>query len=32
MINTDEWNNKIDHLRKYSLYPLMVEEVEDIMS
>ncbi len=28
-LTTDEWNNKIDHLRKYSLYPLMVEEVEE---
>ena len=31
-LTTDEWNNKIDHLRKYSLYPLMIEEVEDKMS
>ena len=30
-LTTDEWNHKIDHLRKYSLYPLMVEEVEDII-
>ena len=30
-LTTDEWNNKIDHLRKYNLYPLMVEEVEDII-
>ena len=28
-LNTDEWNNKIDHLRKYSLYPFMVEEIEE---
>lgn len=26
---TDEWNNKIDHLRKFSLYPLMIEEIEE---
>ncbi len=26
---TDEWNNKIDHLRKFSLYPFMVEEIEE---
>ena len=30
-LTTDEWNNKIDHLRKYSLYPLMIEEIEDII-
>ena len=30
-LTTDEWNNKIDHLRKYSLYPLMIEEVKDKM-
>ena len=30
-LNTDEWNNRIDHLRKYSLYPFMVEEIEDII-
>ena len=28
-LTTDEWNKKIDHLRKYNLYPLMVEEVEN---
>ena len=28
-LTTDEWNKKIDHLRKYNLYPLMVEEVEE---
>ena len=28
-LTTDEWNEKIDHLRKFSLYPLMVEEVEE---
>ncbi|MBR4633816.1 hypothetical protein IKO50_02385 [bacterium] len=28
-LTTDEWNNKIDHLRKFSLYPLMVEDVEE---
>ena len=28
-LTTDEWIRKIDHLRKYSLYPLMIEEVED---
>ena len=28
-LTTDEWNNKIDHLRKYSLYPLMIEEIEE---
>ena len=28
-LTTDEWDKKIDHLRKYSLYPLMIEEVED---
>ena len=28
---TDEWNNKIDHLRKYSLYPIMLEEVKEKM-
>ena len=26
---TDEWNEKIDHLRKFSLYPFMVEEIEE---
>ena len=26
---TDGWNEKIDHLRKFSLYPLMVEDVEE---
>lgn len=26
---TDEWNNKIDHLRKFSLYPLMIEDIEE---
>ena len=30
-LTTDEWNKKIDHLRKFSLYPLMIEEVEDII-
>jgi hypothetical protein len=28
-LTTDEWNNKIDHLRKFSLYPFMVEEIEE---
>jgi hypothetical protein len=28
-LTTDEWNNKIDYLRKYSLYPLMIEEIQD---
>ena len=28
-LTTDEWNNKIDHLRKYWLYPLMIEEAEE---
>jgi len=28
-LTTDEWNNKIDHLRKYNLYPIMIEEIED---
>ena len=28
-LTTDEWNNKIDHLRKFSLYPLMIEEIEE---
>ena len=26
---TDEWNEKIDHLRKFSLYPFMVEEIKE---
>ena len=26
---TDEWNEKIDHLRKFSLYPFMIEEIEE---
>ena len=30
-LTTDEWNDKIDHLRKYSLYPIMIEEVEEKM-
>ena len=30
-LTTNEWHNKIDHLRKYSLYPLMIEEVQDKM-
>ena len=30
-LTTDEWNEKIDHLRKYSLYPIMIEEVEEKM-
>ena len=28
-LTTDEWNNKIDHLRKFSLYPFMVEDIEE---
>jgi len=28
-LTTDEWNKKIDHLRKFSLYPLMIEEIEE---
>ena len=28
-LNTDEWNKKVDHLRKFSLYPFMVEEIEE---
>lgn len=28
-LTTDEWNEKIDHLRKFSLYPLMIEEIEE---
>ena len=28
-LTTDEWDEKIDHLRKYSLYPFMVEEIEE---
>ena len=28
-LTTDEWNEKIDHLRKFSLYPFMVEEIEE---
>ena len=28
-LTNDEWNNKIDHLRKFSLYPFMVEEIEE---
>ena len=28
-LTTDEWNKKIDHLRKYNLYPIMIEEVEE---
>jgi 2-oxoglutarate ferredoxin oxidoreductase subunit alpha len=28
-LTTDEWNKKIDHLRKFSLYPFMVEEIEE---
>lgn len=28
---TNEWNYKIDHLRKYNLYPFMIEEVEEKM-
>ena len=28
-LTTDEWNNKIDYLRKYNLYPLMIEDIED---
>lgn len=28
-LTTDEWNNKIDHLRKFSLYPFMIEEIEE---
>jgi len=31
-LTTDEWNDKINHLRKYSLYPIMIEEVEEKMS
>lgn len=26
---TDEWNEKIDYLRKFSLYPFMMEEIEE---
>lgn len=26
---TNEWNDKIDHLRKFSLYPFMIEEIEE---
>jgi hypothetical protein len=28
-LTTDEWSEKIDHLRKFSLYPFMVEEIEE---
>ena len=28
-LTTDEWDEKIDHLRKFSLYPFMVEEIEE---
>ena len=28
-LTTDEWNKRIDHLRKFSLYPFMVEEIEE---
>ena len=28
-LTTDKWNEKIDHLRKFSLYPFMVEEIEE---
>lgn len=31
-LTTDKWNEKIDHLRKYSLYPIMIEEVEEKMN
>ena len=31
-LTTDKWNDKIGHLRKYSLYPIMIEEVEEKMS
>ena len=30
-LTTDKWDDKIDHLRKYSLYPIMIEEVEEKM-
>ena len=30
-LTTNEWNDKINHLRKYSLYPIMIEEVQDKM-
>jgi len=30
-LTTDKWNEKIDHLRKYSLYPIMIEEIEEKM-
>ena len=30
-LTTDEWNKKIDHLRKFSLYPIMIEEIEEKM-
>jgi 2-oxoglutarate ferredoxin oxidoreductase subunit alpha len=28
-LTTNQWNKKINHLRKYNLYPFMVEEIED---
>jgi hypothetical protein len=28
-LTTDKWNEKINHLRKFSLYPFMVEEIEE---
>lgn len=31
-LTTDEWNDKIGHLRKYNLYPIMIEEVEEKMN
>ena len=30
-LTTDEWDERIDHLRKYSLYPIMIEEIEEKM-
>jgi 2-oxoglutarate ferredoxin oxidoreductase subunit alpha len=28
-LTTNQWNKKINHLRKYNLYPFMIEEIED---
>jgi hypothetical protein len=28
-LTTDKRNEKIDHLRKFSLYPFMIEEIEE---
>jgi hypothetical protein len=29
---TPEWNEKISHFRKYTLYPIFIEELEGLMN